>query len=128
MRLQLVEIATGDILRVFSSDIGRLELPTDPPSQVSPAEAGWEGEGFRIEEAPADPVPEPTRWQISTYEVTRRVIAAGKSVEANALLEAHPDLKFRFLTVGQVWSDDQPMIDCCLALGLDPEEILARVD
>lgn len=80
-------------------------------------------QAFDVEDAPP---PQPERWQVTSYAITRRVEAAGKSTEADALLDQNPAAKMRFLTVGSVWNDDELAISLISALGLDPTEILAR--
>lgn len=62
---------------------------------------------------------------VSTYRIVRRIEAAGKSAQAVALLDQHPNLKMRFLTLPTVPADDADAQALVLALGLDPTTILA---
>ena len=122
---------------------------------VSPAEAGWEDDSYKLlplnkftppagnvrygprlytiyadhvdehfEFVPEEPVSDV--WEVSTYRIVRRIEEAGKTAEANALLDSSPALKFRFLTVGHVMSNDENMLQALTVLGLDPDVILAK--
>lgn len=131
--LRLIEIATGDILETLPDGSGWLTLPNG--DRVSPAVAGWQGGGepavYRLESFEPEPPPEPeppTRWQVSTYRVVRRIADAGKASEGRALLTADPEMEMRFLTVGHVWNDDIPLNEALPLIGLDPMVVLAMED
>ena len=71
--------------------------------------------------------PPPARWAVPTNIIVKRVLAAGKLAEANALLDANQEIKWRFQTAVAVWSDDPPMLASLAALGLDPKFIMASL-
>ena len=71
--------------------------------------------------------PPPARWAVPTNIIVKRVLAAGRLAEANALLDANQEIKWRFQTAGAVWSDDPPMLAALAALGLDSKVIMARL-
>ncbi|TAK50227.1 MAG: hypothetical protein EPO23_03205 [Xanthobacteraceae bacterium] len=67
----------------------------------------------------------PPYHSVSTYRIVRRIEGLGKSAEAVTLLDQHPTLKMRFLTLQAVAADDADARALIAALALDPEIILA---
>jgi hypothetical protein len=129
MSLRLVEIETGAVLSAPLPAVGWVRLPNG--DQVSPAVAGWEGGGdpplYRIEEY-EPPAPEPPR-----ATVLKSVIISRLTDEQLAMVSAafaQPEnlrLRERWYAPDRptVYCDDPDAIAMVLAIGADPEVILA---
>lgn len=65
------------------------------------------------------------RYQIPTYVVVKRLVAAGLINAADAAIESDKAQKARFYTVGAITSDDAESRAFLLAIGANADEILA---
>lgn len=63
--------------------------------------------------------------RLSSYRIVRRIEAAGKLAEAQAILDANAGMKWRFITAPGILVDDPDLVAGIKAIGLDPAEILA---
>lgn len=75
-------------------------------------------------EPPADSQP---RWRVSKDTMLVRVEQAGKVAEVMGLINALPeDEQFLFSNFAWFWSDNARIRAMCLAVGVDPDVILAE--
>ncbi len=100
--------------------------PAEIPEGKQPSAAvEWDGEGVRYV---LEDIPPPPRRRVDKWLIIERVNAAGKAAEADALLNmpGNEFAKFRWLApVESVYFDDADTVAMIVALGLDPDEILA---
>jgi hypothetical protein len=101
MRAALIEVKSNDIVHVFDvSRPRRIDLPG--VGQVSPAEIGWEGDGYKIvavEELPPEPEgkryvgPEETTFDGQKVIVAKDVEDIPRSPEPAPQPEPEPDTR-----------------------------------
>lgn len=86
--------------------------------------AGYKDNGKGNFTAPTKPEPGPHR--VSKYTIITRLEAAGKFAQALAVLRSDDLLYEKWSAVTVIHSDDKPARDLFTAIGLDPDEMLAR--
>lgn len=74
-----------------------------------------------------DPVEYSPPWRVSKDTLISRVLAAGNLPEVMAALSAQtPEQQFVFEHSAWFWSTNATLRGLCTALGMDPDEIMAR--